>query len=68
VKRTLLAMVALGIVSASGWAALRPGRDVSHDSPRDASPSVRSADVRPPAQFRQCQPRHWRYVMLSQNH
>jgi hypothetical protein len=68
VKQILLAVVALAMLSASGWAALRTGRGGSHASTNEASSSVRSADVRLPAQFRQCQPRHWRYVMLTQSH
>jgi hypothetical protein len=66
-KRFLVVVLLLGVSLAMGVAVLRaelPGPDDRQDK---ASPSATAADVPVPAHFRQNQPRHWRYMMLSQS-
>jgi hypothetical protein len=60
VKRYGWILLPLGTLIVVGVTGLRPGRHV------EALPSVRPNEARVPIQFRQNQPRHWRYVVLSQ--
>jgi hypothetical protein len=60
VKRYFLALVSVGTLLVAGWTLCRAER---HEETR---PTVRVEDVPMPIQFRQNQPSHWRYAVLSQ--
>lgn len=61
-KRRLVFLVLSGCLTAAGVAVLRAGRA----APAEHHPPAARADVPLPAGFRQCQPRHWRYLVLPQ--
>jgi hypothetical protein len=65
VKRYLFTITSFAFVVAVVFTVHRSGQ--RHEEYRGNPAAVDAADVPVPIQFRQNQPRHWRYVMLSQS-
>jgi hypothetical protein len=66
VKRYLLTLVPVAVVLTAAVALLRSEPHLNAETP-GLPAAAKAADAPIPIQFRQNQPRHWRYIMLSQS-
>jgi hypothetical protein len=66
VKRYLLTLVPVAVLLTAAVVFLRNERHLDAETPSTPT-TVQTTDAPIPVQFRQNQPRHWRYVMLSQS-
>jgi hypothetical protein len=66
VKRYLFTVVPVAVVLTAAVAFLRSQPHLDAETPIIPA-AVKAADVPIPIQFRQNQPRHWRYIVLSQS-
>ena len=65
-KRYLLTFVPVAVVLTAAVISLRSEPYLDAET-RGTPAAVKAADVPIPIQFRQNQPRHWRYIVLSQS-